>query len=100
MRLPKRDVIIEGIAIGFGVYVIGTIIQDARRIRREGANERAETRKDAAINIESIMHAAEEVNRRAKWGEYPPNDINKMLTDLRFFQHVKAEELRDQYKEL
>lgn len=100
MKFPKRDTIINGAAFGLGAYVIGVFIKDTRQVRQQGKSDRAKIRKEGAIDIEAILYASEEVSRRNKAGEYQGEDIAKFLTDIRFFQFVKAEELRERYKEV
>lgn len=100
MKLPKRDTIINGVAFGVGAYVVAVFFKDTRQIHRKGENDRAQIRKQAAIDIESILYATEEVSRRNKAGEYQGSEVMQLLTDLRFYELIKSEELHERYKEI
>lgn len=98
MKFPisKQNLVALGFLTGYSIY---TICVCAKYVR-EGRKAREKIQAEKALDLQAICYAAEEVCRRLENGEYKTGEIRQVLSDLRFFEHVRGEELRDLFKDV
>lgn len=98
MNVPmsKQNLVALGFLTGYSIYTVCVCM----KYIREGRKEREKIQAEKSFDLKAICYAGEEVSRRIKNGEYEGGEIRQVLNDLRFFEHVKGEQLRDHFKDV